>query len=65
MLDLFLSKNTKYKIDRVGIQETTINYGNDSSKFYSLNEIVIRDKNLKKLREKIRLFTRKNKYYKI
>jgi len=40
-------KNNKYKVDQVGIQETTVNHGKDSSKFYSLNEIVIRDKNLK------------------
>lgn len=48
-IDEFISelKEKKYKVDRVGIQETTINYGRESSKFYSLNEIVIRDQNLK------------------
>ena len=44
---IFELKNKKYKVDNVGIQETTINSNNESSKFYSLNEIVIRDKNLK------------------
>lgn len=43
-------KNNDYKVEEIGIQETTINHGNSSSKFYSLNEIVIRDKNLKTLK---------------
>ena len=40
-------KNKKYKVDEIGIQETTVNHESGSSKFYSLNEIVIREKNLK------------------
>lgn len=55
-IDKFISelKDKKYKVDRVGIQETTINYGKNSSKFYSLNEIVIRDQNLKVVKLNIR-----------
>ncbi|MBQ9072220.1 MAG: NAD(+)/NADH kinase [Bacilli bacterium] len=44
---IFELKNQMYKVDNVGIQETTIKHNNDTSKFYSLNEIVVRDKNLK------------------
>lgn len=44
---IFELKNQMYKVDEVGIQETIVNYNNQSSRFYSLNEIVIRDKNLK------------------
>ena len=40
-------KNKLYKVEEIGIQETAINRDDNSSKFYSLNEIVIRDKNLK------------------
>ena len=40
-------KNGLYKVEEIGIQETIINHQDSSSKFYSLNEIVIRDKNLK------------------
>lgn len=40
-------KEEKYKIEEVGIQETTITYNNKEEKLYSLNEIIIRDKNLK------------------
>lgn len=36
----------KYKIDEIGIQETNI-YHDGVSKFYSLNEIVVRDKDFK------------------
>ena len=48
-IDKFVSelKSNKYKTEDIGIQETTINYDNKSSKFYSLNEIVVRDTNLK------------------
>jgi len=47
-LDEFISelKKEEYKVDKVGIQETTVNHNNQSSKFYSLNEIVIRHENL-------------------
>ena len=44
---IFELKNEMYKVDEVGIQETVVNCDNKSSRFYSLNEIVIRDKNLK------------------
>lgn len=55
-IDKFIDelKNKKYKIDQVGIQETTINYGKNSSRFYSLNEIVIRDQNLKVVKLNVR-----------
>ena len=48
-IDEFINEliNNKYKIEQIGIQETTINHNNSSSKFYSLNEIIIRDKDLK------------------
>ena len=48
-IDKFIEelKNNKYKVEEIGIQETIVNYENSSSRFYSLNEIVIRDKNLK------------------
>lgn len=40
-------KANYFKIEEVGIQETTINFGeNSQSRFYSLNEIVIREKDL-------------------
>ena len=44
---IFELKNEIYKVDEVCIQETIVNCDNNSSRFYSLNEIVIRDKNLK------------------
>ena len=44
---IFELKNEMYKVDEVGIQETVVNSNNKSSRFYSLNEIIIRDKNLK------------------
>lgn len=44
---IFELKNQIYKVDEVGIQETIVNSNNKSSRFYSLNEVVIRDKNLK------------------
>ena len=40
-------KNNLYKVEEIGIQETIVNHDNGSSMFYSLNEILIRDKNLK------------------
>lgn len=51
-IDRFITelKSNKYKIEEIGIQETTVNYDKSSSKFYSLNEIIIRDKNLKKVK---------------
>jgi len=39
-------KNNKFKVEEIGIQETVVNTIESSSRFYSLNEIVIRDKDL-------------------
>ena len=39
-------KNDDFKIDKIGIQETEIKNNDGVSKFYSLNEIVIREKDL-------------------
>lgn len=39
-------KNNNYKIDDIGIEEVRVVTGNDKYEFYSLNEIVIREKNL-------------------
>lgn len=46
-------KNNKYKVSKIGIQETTVKDGNDEFNFYSLNEIVVRDKNLDILKSDI------------
>ena len=48
-IDLFIEEliNNKYKIEELGIQETIIYHNNETSRFYSLNEIIIRDKDLK------------------
>lgn len=56
-IDKFIKqlKNDDYKVEDIGIQETTINHGNSSSKFYSLNEIVVRDRNLKTLKLDIKI----------
>lgn len=47
--------NNQYKIEEIGIQETTIFNENESSKFYSLNEIIVRDKDLKVLKLDIKI----------
>lgn len=47
--------NNQYKIEEIGIQETTIFNNDSSSKFYSLNEIVVRDKDLKVLKLDIKI----------
>ena len=39
-------KNNKYRVELVGIQKTKVVTENDTSIFYSLNEIAIRDKEL-------------------
>lgn len=39
-------KNNKYKVEQIGIQETKIETDSSTSIFYSLNDIVIRDKEL-------------------
>jgi NAD+ kinase len=51
-IDNFINelKEEKYKVDEIGIQETIVSskhYESRLPKFYSLNEIVVRDKNLK------------------
>ena len=48
-IDKFIDelKNNKYKVEEIGIQETVVKAKDSLSRFYSLNEIVIRDKNLK------------------
>lgn len=40
-------KNNKFIVEETGIQETTIHFKDEDIKFYSLNEIIIRDKDLK------------------
>ena len=47
--------NNQYKIEEIGIQETTIFNENESSKFYSLNEIIVRDKDLKVLKLDVKI----------
>lgn len=44
-IDKFIDelKNKKYKVEEIGIQETKIKSKNNFSRFYSLNEIVIRN----------------------
>ncbi len=48
-------KNNNIKIEEIGIQETIIHSKNSSSLFYTLNEIVIRDKNLNTTKLNIRI----------
>lgn len=47
-LDNFISelKSGDYKVDSIGIQETRVITGNTVSNFYSLNEMVVREKEL-------------------
>ena len=47
--------SNQYKIEEIGIQETTIFRNNESYKFYSLNEIIVRDINLKVLKCDIKI----------
>lgn len=49
-----LLKN-EYKVEEIGIQETTIFHNNSSSKYYSLNEIIVRDKDLKVVKLDIKI----------
>ena len=48
-IDKFITelKDRQYKVEEIGIQETVVNHEDSKSRFYSLNEIVVRDKNLK------------------
>lgn len=48
-------KNNEYKVEEIGIQETIVRHDAGDSRFYSLNEIVIRDKNLKVVRFNINI----------
>lgn len=56
-IDSFVSeiKNDYYKIDTLGVQETTVVHRSGSSKFYSLNETVLRARDLKLLKAEIRI----------
>lgn len=56
-IDYFIEelKQSTYKVEEIGIQETVINYRKSSSRFYSLNEIVIRDNNLKVVKLDIKI----------
>lgn len=47
--------NNEFRIDEVGIQETKVTTNESISKFYSLNEIVVRDKNLNTLNINIKI----------
>ena len=54
-IDKFIKelKNNEYKIENIGIQETTINHEAGISKYLSLNEIVVRWHDLKKAQYKV------------
>lgn len=56
-MDDFLEKLSHefYKIEKTGIQETKIFTANEKIHFYSLNEIVIRDKELKTTNLKVKI----------
>lgn len=54
-IDTFISelKDRAYGIDDVGVQETSVGSEDQITKFYTLNEIVIRDQNLDLLRASV------------
>jgi len=54
-VDKFIEEliNKNYKVDKIGIQETTVITNDKEEEFYSLNEIVIRDANLDLLKAKV------------
>lgn len=54
-IDKFIKelKENEYVVDNIGIQETSIIHSNDISKFYTLNEIVVRNQNLDSLNAEI------------
>ena len=56
-IDKFINdlKNSNYKVDTIGIQKTKIITNSSNSIFYSLNEIVIRDKELNTTRLNIKI----------
>lgn len=47
-IEVFIARinNNDYKLEEISVQETVINSKNHSSRFFSLNDIVIRDKEL-------------------
>ena len=47
--------DNKFKVDEIGIQETDITYDGISKRFYSLNEIVVRDKNFRVIRTAVKI----------
>lgn len=51
-IDKFINeiKNNEFVVDNIGIQETDVIYDGGKSKFYSLNEIVIRDNDFRLLK---------------
>jgi len=56
-LDDFISELEigKFKIEEIGVQETLINYDNKVDSFYSLNEMVLRDKRLGALKFDVKI----------
>lgn len=54
-IDNFLDKlaHNDYKFEQIGIEETDINYQDKKEKFYSLNEIVIREADLNTMHTKV------------
>lgn len=56
-IDKFIEelKTNKYQIEEIGIQETIVNHNNESSRFYSLNEIVVRNMDLKVAKLEIKI----------
>ena len=56
-IDLFIDelKNNDYKIDNIGIQETKLKTKEEENKFYSLNEVVVRDKELNTLLSDVKI----------
>lgn len=56
-LDKFIEeiKNKKYKVEEIGIEETRVNTNDTTSIYYSLNDIVIRDKYLKTFKCNIKI----------
>lgn len=56
-IDIFIDelKKEKYKVEEIGIQETIVIGKNYQDKFFSLNEIVLRDYNLNATKLKIKI----------
>lgn len=47
--------NNEYRVEELGIQETIITHNNTTSRFLSLNEIVVRDKELNLVKLKVHI----------